>query len=566
MDGQRDSSATGTENSVGRQKPLLLRSTKKKGDIFDNMLIFGDNLLALKSLEQHYTGKVKCIYIDPPYNTGSAFEHYDDGVEHSIWLGLMRDRISIIHHLLRPDGFFCCHIDDSEGSYLKVMLDEIFGRDNYLTTFFIQVRYPEKTLKQDMAFHKEIEQVHIYRKQHDAVPNQNERTASFEKFKYYFVEKGSGKEIELGGKRVIVFQSGEYDIIEKEGSEEGRKGIWASGTILDGNSSGRFFRDYLTGRASIDGLGVLYKVYGIGDDKFDFRYFTGPKKEGASKGKYYQGVPLAQLEAPEKKVLSPIENFYDMAGNFGNCRLEGGVDFRSGKKPEILLQISFKHFTKPGDLVLDSFLGSGTTAAVAHKMGRRWIGIELGEHCHTHCIPRLKKVIDGEDKGGITESVGWLGSGGFRYFRLAPSLLKKDKYDNWIINPEYNAEMLSEAVCKLNGYTYAPNEDVYWKQGESVQGCYIYVTTQSLSIARLQELSEEVGSNNRLLVVCKAFRGKSNDYPNMVVKKIPKSVLEKCEWDHDDYSLKVENLPTTPKKKSKMPLFDSLDDVDGADK
>src|SRR5579862_9477756 len=151
-------------------------------DLFDNRLIFGDNLLALKALEQEFTEKIKCIYIDPPYNTGNAFEHYDDSVEHSLWLSLIRDRIEILRRLLRPDGFFCCHIDDSEGHYLKVMLDELFGRPNYLTTFYVQVRYPEKTLKQDMAFHKEIEQIHVYRKEYGATPIQNSKIASFDKF------------------------------------------------------------------------------------------------------------------------------------------------------------------------------------------------------------------------------------------------------------------------------------------------------------------------------------------------------------------------------------------------
>ena len=141
-----------------------------KDDIFDNMLIHGDNLLALKALEQEYAGNVKCIYIDPPYNTGNAFEHYDDGIEHSLWLSLMRDRLEILRKLLCNDGFFCCHIDDSEGSYLKVLLDEVFGRDNYLSTLYVQVRYPDKTLKQDMVFHKEIEQIHIYRKEYGATP------------------------------------------------------------------------------------------------------------------------------------------------------------------------------------------------------------------------------------------------------------------------------------------------------------------------------------------------------------------------------------------------------------
>jgi hypothetical protein len=176
----------------------------------------------------------------------------------------MRERIQILRRLLQQDGFFCCHIDDSEGAYLKVVLDEIFGRENYLTTFYIQVRYPEKTLKQDMAFHKEIEQIHIYRRDYGAQPNQNETTASFDKFCYYITEKGSGQKTVLGGKEVVIFKPDEYIINKAEGSADGLKEIWASGTILDGNSSGRFFRDYLAGRAELDGLGVLYKVASIG--------------------------------------------------------------------------------------------------------------------------------------------------------------------------------------------------------------------------------------------------------------------------------------------------------------
>ena len=148
---------------------------------------------------------------------------------------------------------------------------------------------------------------------------------------------------------------------------------------------------------------------------------------------------------------------------------------------ERILQIA----TNPGDLVLDSFAGSGTTGAVAHKMGRRWIMVELGEHCHTHIIPRLKKVIDGEDPGGITEAVGWKGGGGFRYYRLAPSLLEKDKWGNWVINRDYNAAMLAEALCKLEGFTYAPSDAVYWQHGHSTERDFIYVTTASLTHEQL---------------------------------------------------------------------------------
>ena len=200
--------------------------------------------------------------------------------------------------------------------------------------------------------------------------------------------------------------------------------------------------------------------------------------------------------------------------------------------------------TKPGDLVLDSFAGSGTTGAVAHKMGRRWIMIELGEHCHTHIIPRLTKVIDGSDPGGITDAVNWRGGGGFRYFRLAPSLLELDKWGNWIINTQYNAAMLAEAVCKLEGFRYAPSEEHYWLHGYSTEQDFIYVTTQTLTHEQLQALSEEVGASRTLLVLCLAYRAASADaYPNLTIKKIPQAVLSRCEYGHDDYSLQVANLP-----------------------
>lgn len=526
-----------------------------ENDIFDNKLIFGDNLLALKALEQEYTGKVKCIYIDPPYNTGNAFEHYDDAVEHSLWLSLMRDRLIILRNLLKADGFICCHIDDSEGHYLKVLMDEIFGRSNYLSTMYVQVRYADKTLKQDMSFHKQIEQVHVYRKGWGSRPNLNIKKKSFDKFNFYIEEKGEGREITLGGKRVVIFNKGDYEIIKGEGSEDGLKEIWATGSILDGNSSGRFFRDYFNGRVEEDGLGVLYKVYGIGDDKFDYRYFTGPQRAGATKGKYFQGVPLKQLEDENLVQTTPIENFYDLTGSFGNCRHEGGVDFRSGKKPEKLIEIVLRHFSNRGDLVLDSFGGSGSTGAVAHKMGRRWIMVELGEHCHTHIIPRLKKVIDGEDQGGISKSVNWQGGGGFRYYKLAPSLIEYDRFGQPVINKEFNAEMLAEAVCKLEGFTYAPSETLWWQHGYSTETDFIYVTTQNLSIDQLEQISEEVGSDKTLLVMCGAFRCNADRFANLTIKKLPKALLKHCEWAHDDYSLNVQNLPMAERSPEQEDLF-----------
>ena len=223
-------------------------------------------------------------------------------------------------------------------------------------------------------------------------------------------------------------------------------------------------------------------------------------------------------------------------------------------KPERLLHRIIHLATNPGDIVLDSFGGSGTTGAVSHKMGRRWIMVELGEHCHTHIIPRLKKVIDGEDPGGITKVVNWKGGGGFRYYRLAPSLLEKDKWGNWVINKTYNAAMLAEALCKLEGFTYAPSDSVYWQHGRSTERDFIYVTTANLTHEQLQQLSDEVGPERSLLVLCTAFRGRG-DYASLTVKKIPRQVLSRCEWGHDDYSLRVENLPQAPPKPGQQSLF-----------
>jgi adenine-specific DNA-methyltransferase len=236
-----------------------------------------------------------------------------------------------------------------------------------------------------------------------------------------------------------------------------------------------------------------------------------------------------------------------------------GSDVFDTPKPEALVSRVLEVGSKPGDLVLDSFAGSGTTGAVAQKMGRRWIMVELGAHCHTHIIPRLKKVIDGADPGGITEAVSWTGGGGFRYYRLAPSLLEKDKWGQWVISREFNAAMLAEAVCKLEGFTYAPSDTVYWQHGHSTERDFIYATTQHLSADQLAQLSDEVGPERTLLVLCAAFRvprgAGAERYPNLTVKKIPKQVLSRCEWGHDDYSLKVENLPKAPPKPGQMDLI-----------
>lgn len=507
-------------------EPRILVEKQRFGDKdSENILIKGDNLLALKALLQDYQNSIKLIYIDPPYNTGNAFQLYDDGLEHSVWLTLMRDRLQLLRRLLKKDGFICCHIDDAEGDYLRVLMDEVFGRDNYLTTLYIRVRYPEKTLKSDMDFHKEIERIHVYRNNFGARPNLNITQLSFEKFSYYIDELDTGKEVTLGGKKVVIFQKGQYKIRKEEGSEDGLKEIWATGTILDGNSSGRFFRDYLTNRFNRDGYGVLYKVHGIGDDKFTYRYFTGPQRIGATKGKYFQGVPNGQINGNTTKE-HPIENFYDLAANFGNCRHEGGVEFRSGKKPEKLLEIIIRHFSNEGDYVLDSFAGSGGTGAVAHKMSRNWIMVEFGEHAQTHCIKRLQNVISGKDQTGISKDVGWKGGGGFKYFELGDSLfVRDDDLRLTVINPKMYNGALIRAVLKIEGFkSVNPDNGLHGLSGTTAG----HVTEQYLTQDYIDTLLNEIGDQAKFVVIyAKTVSSKLKLPENVEVKRIPEVLFKK---------------------------------------
>jgi adenine-specific DNA-methyltransferase len=475
-------------------------------DLFDNRLIHGDNLLALKALEQDFAGKVKCIFIDPPYNTGSAFEHYDDGVEHSLWLSLMRERLELLKRLLCDAGSLWITIDDNEGHYLKVLCDEVFGRQNYLCTVLWQKKYAPKA---DSKFLSES---------HDFVL--------------------------VVAKKIEALQLNRLQKTEKQTSrytnrDNDPRGPWKAGDVLRNE-----VRDYAIFPAIHEGQ--VRRV--IADNRIWFGV------DGTAR-------PAVKRFISEVTDTIPATTWwsYEEVGHNDEAKKESKVLFGDQlfgtPKPERLMERILTLATNPGDLVLDSFLGSGTTAAVAHKMGRRWIGIELGEHCHTHCLPRLKKVVDGADPGGITEAVGWKGGGGFRYYKLAPSLLLRDKWDQLVINPEFNAPMLAEAVCKLEGFTYAPSDTLYWQQGHSTEQDFIYTTTANLSHDQLQQLSDEVGPDRSLLVVCSAFRGCKEGYSNLTVKKIPKAVLTRCEWGKDDYSLKVENLPKAPAKPGQMDLF-----------
>jgi adenine-specific DNA-methyltransferase len=516
----------GKENRPKLEPRILLEDAEKsyhaahrvtENDLFDNKLIFGDNLLALKALEAEYTGKVKCVFIDPPYNTGSAFTHYDDGLEHSIWLSLMRDRLEIIRRLLAEDGSLWITIDDNEAHYLKVLCDEVFGRSNFVANVIWQKKY---AVAND---HKTIAPMHdhllVYRKSENWQRNLIPRTKEKDRQYKYEDEKGVFRPDNYTcSKSAEERPNLYYPITQPNTGEE----IWPSKTRVWSYSKEEHLRHVAEGF-------IYWGKDGLGKTPSFKRYKHLLRNKGIVPQTLWSHEYASHTDAARKEVRAVL----------GSSSL---VDDFITPKPEGLIQRVLEIATNPGDLVVDSFAGSGTTGAVAHKMGRRWIMVELGEHCHTHIIPRLKKVIDGEDTGGITKAVNWQGGGGFRYYRLAPSLLEKDRWDNWVISKEYNGAMLAEAVCKLEGFVYEPSESVYWRQGHSTEQDFIYVTTQSLGPEQLQQLSDEVGEQNTLLICCSAFRGKAERWPNLTIRKIPHAVLKRCEWGRDDYSLRVENL------------------------
>lgn len=496
-------------------------------DIFDNRLIFGDNLLALKALEQEFAGQVKCVFIDPPYNTGSAFAHYDDGLEHSIWLGLIRDRLELIKRLLSDEGSLWITIDDNEAHYLKVLCDEVFGRANFLCDIAWEKRYSPPPDTKDFGYVHD--HILVYRK-----------TAAFRRNLLPLTEDQSGRyknpDNDPRGPWKAMDYTCRYNADERPNlfypirQPNTGEEIWPKRTRVWAMSREVHERNEREGR-------IWWGVKGT------------------------NGVPaLKNFFSEINQGMMPMSLWkHTLAGHNQDAAKEMlglyGHDVFSTPKPERLLQTVLHIATLPGDLVLDSFAGSGTTGAVAHKMGRRWIMVELGEHCHTHVIPRLQKVINGEDSGGITESVSWQGGGGFRYFKLAPSLIVKDRWGNPVINPEYNPAQLAEALAKLEGFTYAPSETHWWQHGHSSERDFLFVTTQNLSADQLQALADEVGSEQSLLVCCSAFRGvttaqASQRWPNLTLKKIPKMVLARCEWGHDDYSLNVANLPMAQEDKA----------------
>ena len=477
-----------------------------------NMLIHGDNLLALKALEQDYAGQVKCIYIDPPYNTGSAFEHYDDGVEHSIWLSLIRERIEILYNLLSDDGSLWISLDDNEQAYCKILCDEIFGRQNFVANV---IWHKKHTRSNDARWFSD---------NHD-----------------FILVYAKNK---INWKPNLLPRS-EESIKGYTNPDNDPRGVWASGPchVKTPNPKDIYPITTPTGRVVMPPAGTSW------------RFSKQKMSELISDNRIYFGSTGNNIPRFKRFITDVKDGFVPLTiwfreevGDNQEAKTEvkkiNAEDVFSTPKPERLIERVLTLGSNPGDIVLDSFLGSGTTAAVAQKMGRRYIGIELGNHAYTHCVPRLKKVTDGTDQGGISKSQNWKGGSGFKFYELAPSLLKEDKFGNLVINKEYNADMLAAAMAKQEGYTYQPDAEVYWKQGYGSETDYIYSTTQFMTVEALAAIHETMAEGESLLVCCTSFQKECKQaFPNISIKKIPQMLKDRCEFGKDDYSLNIIELP-----------------------
>lgn len=432
---------------------LLHDASKDYGDSSaTNMLIHGDNLLALKALEQEFAGQVKCIYIDPPYNTGAAFEHYDDNLEHSIWISFMKSRLEILKSLLAEDGAIAVQIDATEMAYLKVVMDEVFSRNNFINIISVKTKIAGvsgsnlgKSLQDNVEF------IILYAKNISLFSLCNVPQKKQELMDYIssYSEQGKSwkytsvlKKID-GGEYIKSFSAGNGDEIKLFKHSDYK--ICSLGQIARDEFNGDLKRAYYTyidrifrttnAQTSIRTRVIEETAEFNNEGIFSIEYV--PIK-GRNAGKvirsYYKDNNLiawlrdvVSIEGTKIYKLDNIGNFWDDI-RYNNLTKEGNVRFPNGKKPESLVGRIIEMLSNEGDIVLDAFLGSGTTSATAHKLRRKWIGVELGAHCYSHCIPRLKYVIDGADAGGITSDADWHGGGGYKFYELAPTLIEKDKY------------------------------------------------------------------------------------------------------------------------------------------
>ncbi len=508
----------GKDEPIRVEPRLLIENTELSNTAADpdteNMLIHGDNLLALKALEAKYAGQVKCIYIDPPYNTGSAFEHYDDNLEHSIWLNLMRSRLQILRNLLAKDGSIWVSIDDDEGHYLKVLCDEIFGRSNFVSTVIWEKKY---TIANDAKWLSDNHDFILVYALNKTVwfPNRLPRTAEMDKA-YKNPDnhpKGPWKATPLHAKSGSV-ASAAFSYTFKNG-------------VIFTPPAGTFSRYSAESLAKMDDNNEIW----FGKDGTAI-----PSRKTFLCDLRQQGIPARTVWR------------FDEVGHNHEAREEvkqfNEQSVFATPKPERLIERVLTLGSNPGDLVLDSFLGSGTTAAVAQKMGRRWIGVEMGNHAYTHCKVRMDKVIAGEDPGGITKAQNWQGGGGYRFYEVAPTLINKDPFDEYVINEDYDANMLAAAVALHEGFRYQPDGDLFWKQSVGNENSYLFVTTRHLNSPYLDSIKDTMEEGEYLIIACRSFdSGLDKAYDNITVKKIPQMLLERCEFGKADYNLNIVHPP-----------------------
>lgn len=504
----------GKEEQIKVEPRLLIHdSSKDYGEKeSENMLIHGDNLLALKALEKDYVGQIKCIYIDPPYNTGAAFDHYDDNLEHSQWLTLMKPRLELLRKLLKEDGSIWISIDDDEGHYLKVLCDEVFGRSNFVSTVIWEKKYSPQNDAKWLSDSHDFILVYAKKKENwkiNLLPRTTEMDSRYKNPDNDM--RGAWKAADLTSKTKAEGHS--YCIKTPSGREcyppEGRQ--WAPA-----------YETYLRLRQ-------------------DNRLWFG--KNGNNVPALKTFLSEVQAGTVPKTIWLRNEVGDNQDAKKENRALKLDTTFET-PKPEKLIERILTLTTKEGEFVLDSFLGSGTTAAVAQKMKRRWIGIEMGEHAYTHCKTRLDKVIAGEDQGGITKSVGWTGGGGYKFFELAPSLINFDRFDEPIINKDYNADMLAAAVALHEGYTYQPDAELFWKQAYGTENSYLFVTTRHLTDSYVNSIMDTMKENEFLIIACKSFDDKLEHVSKKIaIKKIPQMLLSKCEFGKEDYNLNIVNPP-----------------------
>lgn len=485
-------------------EPRILIEDKEKshGDPHsENMLIHGDNLIALQALQQDYAGKIKCIYIDPPYNTGAAFEYYDDGLEHSKWLSMIKPRLELLWNLLMEDeGSIWISIDDSEQAYMRVLCDELFGRANFISQIVWQKRYSRENREAIGDVH---EYIIVYAKNplrfkevRNLVPMSEDQAKVYKNPNNDPKGRWRGVPMTAQGYRPNQM----YPITDPKGNvhypPEGR--CWST---LESE-----FKKLLA-------QGRIYFGKNNDSQPSTIRYLS--EVPGMVPWTWWPCEEVGHTDSAKKEIMAIFgkDNIFDTP------------------KPEALIERVLHIATNPGDLVLDSFLGSGTTAAVAHKMQRRYIGIEMGNHAYTHCKVRLDKVIDDQDMGGVTKETNWQGGGGYHFYELAPSLLVKNpRLPIYQINPEYNFDMLCEAICKIEGFRYKPDGAFH---GYSSEKRFIHVTLEFVNAEYVRSIASSLGENQSLLIYSTKLQSDMRLPDNIEVKKIPKDLLEKCTFESE---------------------------------